>query len=73
MLTEFDMEDLLFHAFLISDITDQLKYMNKDFVYQSIKAFISWHDLDSMSFCNYTHRPMMPFVSQLYSLCVLTD
>ena len=36
------MEDVLFHATLISDITDHLKFMDTDFVYE---AFMSWRGL----------------------------
>ena len=36
------MEDLLFHAILISDIIDHSKFMDKDFVYE---AFMSWRGL----------------------------
>ena len=36
--TEFGMEDVLFHATLISDIIDRSKFMDTDFVYE---AFMS--------------------------------
>ena len=37
------MEEVLFHATLISDISDHLKFMDTDFVYE---AFMSWRGLD---------------------------
>ena len=36
------MEDMLFHATLISDITDHSEFMDTDFVYE---AFVSWGGL----------------------------
>ena len=36
------MEDVLFHATLISEITDHSKVMDTDFVYE---AFMSWRGL----------------------------
>ena len=36
------MEDVLFHATLISEITDHSKFMDRDFVYV---AFMSWRGL----------------------------
>lgn len=40
-MIEFDIEDVLFHAILISDIFDQSECINKDFVYQDFKALMS--------------------------------
>ena len=73
LLTEFDTEDVLFLAILISDITDQSKYMNKNVVYYNFKTLISSHGLDSVSFCCHILRSTTLLMSQPYSLYRSTD
>lgn len=57
---------MLFQAILISDITDKLEYINKDFVYEGL---MSSHGLSFY----HTFKSIMPFISELYSFYGLTD
>ena len=57
MLTEFDMEDTLIHATLISDIIDQSQYIIKDFAYESSKVLVSWYGLCFLLYLQISNAP----------------